>query len=129
MRGGRDDAENMVRRGWRRGAPEPRSATTMSFIAASVSSVSAEGILAQADEAERRCDFAATAACLESARCPPHAAKLLPLVEARAWVARGEGTGMAAGGEMGSLCCEQGRDGDVGGRRRPAEVAGAWNRR
>ena len=74
----------MVRRGWRRGAPEPGSATTVLFIAASVSSVSAEGILAQADEAERRCDFAATAA------------KLLPLVEARAWVARGEGTGMAA---------------------------------
>ena len=118
MRGGRDDAENMVRRGWRRGAPEPGSATTVSFIAASVSSVSAEGILALADEAEHRCDFA----CLESARCLFHAAKLLPLIEARAWAAHGEGMGMAAGGEMGSLCCEQGRDGDVGGRTRKGQT-------
>ena len=112
----------MVRRGWRRGAPEPGSATTVLFIAASVSSVSAEGILVQADEAERHCDFVATAACLESARRPPHAAKLLPLVEARARVARGEGTGMAAGGEMGSLFCEQGRDDDVGGRTRKVQT-------
>ena len=55
----------------------------------------AEGLLTLADEAERRCDFKAAATFLESARCPPYAAKLLLLAEARAWAACGEGTGMA----------------------------------
>ena len=89
----------------------------MSFIAASVSSVSAEGILALADEAVRRCDFAATAACLESARRPPHAAKLLPLAEARSWAAHGKGTGMAAWARW--ALCVVSREGTamwVGGR-------------
>ncbi|CAO1939105.1 unnamed protein product [Urochloa humidicola] len=56
----------------------------MSFAAASASSAIADGLLALADEAERRRDFAAAASCLESALRPPHAAALLPLAEARA---------------------------------------------
>ncbi|KAJ1270431.1 hypothetical protein BS78_06G051700 [Paspalum vaginatum] len=51
----------------------------MSFAAAS-----ADGLLALADEAERRRDFSTAAACLESALRAPHAAALLPLTEARA---------------------------------------------
>ena len=89
MRGGRDNAEEKVRREWR-GATEPGSTAAMSFAAAS-----AEGLLTLADEAERRCDFAAAATFLESTRRPPYAAKLLLLAEARAWAACGEGTGMA----------------------------------
>ncbi|CAL5028109.1 unnamed protein product [Urochloa decumbens] len=56
----------------------------MSVAAASASSAIADGLLALADEAERRRDFAAAASCLESALRPPHAAALLPLAEARA---------------------------------------------
>ncbi|KAF8765974.1 hypothetical protein HU200_008016 [Digitaria exilis] len=56
----------------------------MSFAVPSASSASAEGLLALADEAERRRDFPAAAACLESALRPPHNAALLPLTEARA---------------------------------------------
>ncbi|TKW03736.1 hypothetical protein SEVIR_7G062100v4 [Setaria viridis] len=56
----------------------------MSFAAASASSACADGLLALADEAERRRDFPAAASCLESALRPPHAAALLPLAEARA---------------------------------------------
>lgn len=44
----------------------------------------ADGLLALAEEAERRRDFSTAAACLESALQPPHAASLLPLAEARA---------------------------------------------
>ncbi|TVU13731.1 hypothetical protein EJB05_37155, partial [Eragrostis curvula] len=47
-------------------------------------SASAEGLLALADEAERRRDFSVAASCLESALSPPRAAGLLPLAEARA---------------------------------------------
>ncbi|AQK56438.1 sister chromatid cohesion protein SCC4 isoform X1 [Zea mays] len=50
----------------------------------SIAAVSADGLLALADEAERRYDFSAAAACLESALRPPYAAALLPLTEARA---------------------------------------------
>jgi MAternally affected uncoordination len=46
----------------------------------------ADGLLALADEAERRRDFPAAAACLKAALRPPHAAGLLPLAEARAWL-------------------------------------------
>jgi MAternally-affected-uncoordination protein len=56
----------------------------MSVAAVSASSASAEGLLALADEAERRRDFSAAASCLESALRPPHAVALLPLAEARA---------------------------------------------
>ena len=94
MRGGRDNAEEMVRREWR-GATEPGSTAAMSFAAASASSATCGGAPNAADEAECRCDFAAAATFLESARRPPYAAKLLLLAEARAWAACGEGTGMA----------------------------------
>ncbi|KAL6660395.1 hypothetical protein ACP70R_001941 [Stipagrostis hirtigluma subsp. patula] len=69
----------------------------------SSSSSVADGLLALADEAERRRDFAAAAACLESALRPPHATALLPLSEARArlrlaklLLARRGGAGAAA---------------------------------
>ncbi|KAF7016162.1 unnamed protein product [Triticum aestivum] len=44
----------------------------------------ADGLLALAEEAERRRDFTTATSCLESALSPPHAASLLPLAEARA---------------------------------------------
>nr|BAJ92819.1 predicted protein [Hordeum vulgare subsp. vulgare] len=44
----------------------------------------ADGLLALAEEAERRRDFSTATSCLESALSPPHAASLLPLAEARA---------------------------------------------
>ncbi|XP_062225380.1 sister chromatid cohesion protein SCC4 [Phragmites australis] len=47
-------------------------------------SAAVDGLLALAEEAERRRDFSAAASCLESALRPPHAAALLPLAEARA---------------------------------------------
>ncbi|KAK3145050.1 hypothetical protein QOZ80_4AG0322090 [Eleusine coracana subsp. coracana] len=47
-------------------------------------SATADGLLALADESERRRDFLGAASCLEAALRPPHAAGLLPLAEARA---------------------------------------------
>ncbi|VAH46996.1 unnamed protein product [Triticum turgidum subsp. durum] len=44
----------------------------------------ADGLLALAEEAERRRDFTTATSCLDSALSPPHAASLLPLAEARA---------------------------------------------
>ncbi|KAM3386466.1 hypothetical protein ACQJBY_009817 [Aegilops geniculata] len=44
----------------------------------------ADGLLALAEEAERRRDFTTATSCLESALSPPHAASFLPLAEARA---------------------------------------------
>ncbi|XP_047064444.1 sister chromatid cohesion protein SCC4-like [Lolium rigidum] len=52
--------------------------------AAGPSMSAADGLLALAEEAERRRDFSTAAACLEAALSPAHAASLLPLAEARA---------------------------------------------